>query len=107
MILSAVVHGRYRQCRTPEEVDGLVGDVMNTLDAGDPWGDLDTGETAALYFAAEPLTEQTFAEPPFTWTAAHELVVSVNPGHAVRGVAVGHRARVHHYRTATRSRRGG
>jgi hypothetical protein len=36
------------------------------------------GETASLFLADEPLTAETFEEPPFTWTAMPELVVSHN-----------------------------
>lgn len=78
MILSATIHGEYRQCATPEQTHALITEIMKTLDGGDPWQDAQWGETAALYFAEQPLTANTFAEPPFIWNATHELQVSIN-----------------------------
>jgi len=78
MILSATIHGGYRRGTTTAQIDALITEIMTTLDGGDPWTYTDCGETASLYFAEEPLTAETFAEPPFTWSATHELVVSVN-----------------------------
>jgi hypothetical protein len=78
VILSAAIHDGYRHCTTAEQVEQLVHDVMTTLDSGDPRRPLVGGEVAALYFADRPLTAETFSEPPFTWSATHELVVAVN-----------------------------
>jgi hypothetical protein len=78
MILSVVMHGDYVHGDTPARIDKIVTDLMGTLDSGNPWQDFRFGENASLYFATEPLTADTFAEPPFTWTATHELVVAIN-----------------------------
>ena len=78
MILSATIHGEYRHCATAEQTRAVIIEIMTTLDGGNPWQDTEWGETAALYFADQPLTAETFAEPPFTWNATHELVVAVN-----------------------------
>jgi len=78
VILSATIHGGYRQCTSAEQIEPLINEIMTTLDGGDPRQHMACGETVALYFADQPLTAETFAEPPFTWTAAHELIVSVN-----------------------------
>lgn len=78
MILSATIHDGYRQCATVEQTDQLISEIMSTLDSGDPRKPVAGGETATLHFADHPLTAETFSEPPFTWTATHELIVSVN-----------------------------
>jgi hypothetical protein len=78
MSLSAVVHGETKHCVTSEQIEALIVEVMTTLDDGNPWVNMDCGETAALYFGPEALTEDVFAEPPFAWNPTHELIVSVN-----------------------------
>lgn len=78
MILSATIHGEYRRCATSEQTRALITEIMTSLDGGDPWRNGQWGETAALYFAEQPLTADTFAEPPFTWSATHEMQVSIN-----------------------------
>ncbi len=77
-MLFASIHDGYRHCTTEEQVEQLITEVMTTLDSGDPRRPLVCGEVAALYFADQPLTAETFSEPPFTWTATHELVVAIN-----------------------------
>lgn len=78
MTLSVAVHEQYRQVSNTCDVDTLVDQLATGLAGGNPWVNTDFGETAELYFADTPLTERTFAEPPFDWQPRSVLTVSVN-----------------------------
>lgn len=78
MILSVAVHRQYRQITDAHDVDLLVEELATGLAPGNPWVNMDCGETAELYFADSALTEETFDEPPFDWQAHSMLTVSVN-----------------------------
>jgi Immunity protein Imm1 len=78
MILSAEIHGQYRQVATAHDVELLISEFMMTLTAGNPWVNMDCGETGELYFADSALTAETFAEPPFEWQPDSVLTVSIN-----------------------------
>ena len=78
MILSVAVHRQYRQITDAHYVDLLVEELATGLAPGNPWVNMDCGETAELYFADSALTEETFDEPPFDWQAHSMLTVSVN-----------------------------
>ncbi len=78
MILSVAVHGQYRQVTSPHDLDLLIEELTTDLAPGNPWTNMDCGETAELYLADTALTAETFDEPQFDWQAHSVLTVSVN-----------------------------
>jgi hypothetical protein len=78
MFMTACLHGSFLPGDSPERVQDLINEVMTGLKPGNPWSNMDVGETAELYFAPQVITDEMFDEPPFDAGIQNMLVVSVN-----------------------------
>jgi len=78
MFMTACLHGSFLPGDSTERVQVLINEVMTSLKPGNPWLNMDVGETAELYFAPQIITHEMFDEPPFDAGIRDMLVVSVN-----------------------------